>query len=160
MKNFSFLVIILSIVFFSCKKETAKCSYSDSGAIAPQSEKDSIKRYLAVNGITATKDTSGVYYRIVTQGTGTMPNICSNLTVRYTGSYFTGVVFDATPPNTTSNFDLGRVITGWQKALPFLKNGGSIDLYIPPSLGYGYALYNGIPGNSYLKFSIDLVNVQ
>lgn len=161
MKKWSLLFITLSVVFFSCKKETAKCGYAQSDAIAPQAEKDSIKRYLTANNIfDAVKDTSGVYYRIVPQGTGMAPGICSNLTVRYKGSFFTGVVFDETPGSTTTSFDLGQVIIGWQKALPYLKSGGSIDLYIPPSLGYGPSQYQTIPGNSYLKFSIDLVNVQ
>lgn len=164
MKKLPLLVIILSVLFFSCKKNTAKCPYTVSGAVATQTEKDSIQRYLNANGITATRDTSGVYYQVIKQGTGSAPTVCSNVTVKYRGTFFTGVAFDPSPAsgNSTSSasFALGQVIVGWQKTLPYLKSGGSIDLYIPPSLGYGYSPYSTIPGGSYLKFTIELVDVQ
>lgn len=169
MKKISLALIALTFIFFSCKKETAKCPYSDTVVIAPKAEKDSIKNYLLAQNITnAVQDTSGVFYIITNQGTGATPTICSNLTVRYRGTFFTGVAFDPTSAVTattgsdksTASFDLGGVISGWQKALPYVKSGGSITLFIPPTLGYGASYYNGIPGNSYLKFTIDLLNVQ
>jgi FKBP-type peptidyl-prolyl cis-trans isomerase FkpA len=61
---------------------------------------------------------------------------------------------------------LGQLIIGWQKGLPLIKSGGSITLFIPPSLGYGNQdIRNSsgaviIPANSNLKFTIDLVSVQ
>ncbi|MEO7043999.1 MAG: FKBP-type peptidyl-prolyl cis-trans isomerase [Ferruginibacter sp.] len=169
MKKLGFLMIILSVTIFSCKRETAKCPYTQSSIVAPQNEIDSIKNYLLVNNITnAVQDASGVFYIITAQGTGSNPTICSNLTVRYRGTFFTGVAFDPSAATTgqtgnsfsTAAFDLGGVIAGWQKVLPNLKSGGSITLFIPPTLGYGASASNGIPGNSYLKFTIDLLNVQ
>ncbi|MBS1495874.1 MAG: FKBP-type peptidyl-prolyl cis-trans isomerase [Bacteroidetes bacterium] len=169
MKQVGFLLLTLTISLFACKKETAKCIYTSDNIIAPKVETDSIKNYLLANNITnAVQDSSGVFYVITTQGTGPNPTICSNLIVRYRGTYFNNVAFDPTAATTaqtgsstsTARFDLGGVIEGWKKALPFLKSGGSITLFIPPTLGYGANMYNGIPGNSYLKFTVDLLNVQ
>ncbi len=110
---------------------------------------------------------SGVFYTITTQGTGTKPDICSNITVKYSGSLIpSGTVFDATQPSSAGvNFALGGLIVGWQQVLPLLNAGGKITLYIPPSLGYGQNNVRDqnqnivIPGNSYLKFEIELLNV-
>jgi FKBP-type peptidyl-prolyl cis-trans isomerase len=136
--------------------------------MATTAEKDSLQHYLGLNSISAIRDTSGVFYIITTPGFGTVkPDICSNVVVSYTGTLFNGTQFDATAAGQTTIFALGRVIVGWQKALPHLTAGGSITLYIPPSLAYASQVINDpntgytlVPANSYLKFTINLVDVQ
>lgn len=55
---------------------------------------------------------------------------------------------------------------GWQKGLPYIKGGGKIKLYIPPSLGYGAKDVKDdmgnviIPANSILVFSLELTDVK
>jgi FKBP-type peptidyl-prolyl cis-trans isomerase FkpA len=57
------------------------------------------------------------------------------------------------------SFILNQLIKGWQLGLPQIKKGGSIKLYIPPSLAYG-ATGNGIiPGNSNLIYEVSLLDV-
>ena len=65
-----------------------------------------------------------------------------------------------------ATFQLGQVIVGWQKGLPLISKGGDITLYIPPTLGlwsqqvqdsHGNVV---IPGNSYLIFNINMVDIQ
>ena len=168
MKKILFLLMATPLLFISCKKED-ECPYKDSGASATATERASLASYMATNNITAIEHSSGVFYTIATPGTGTSPGICSNITARYTGSLMSnGSVFDGTPAGSPGiNFTLGQLIVGWQKVLPVLKAGGRITLYIPPSLGYGSRDVTGgqppsviIPANSYLKFDIELVNVQ
>ena len=59
--------------------------------------------------------------------------------------------------------ELGSLIEGWKKGLLMLKTGGSIKLYIPPSLGYGYSDVTDpqtqaviIPAGSMLIFDVTL----
>ena len=163
MKKILFGFIILTSVFFSCKKDT-KCSYSDSNVTASASETANVESYLTSAGITgALKHSSGFYYKITQAGTGkSISNLCSNVLVKYAGKLTNGTYFDPTTPGTTSSaeFSLGQVIVGWQKGLPLISAGGKITLYIPPSLGYGSNPAGSIPPNSILIFDIELVAVS
>jgi FKBP-type peptidyl-prolyl cis-trans isomerase FkpA len=69
-------------------------------------------------------------------------------------------VFDQTQPGATYSNYLNNLIVGWVNGIPYVKPGGKIRLYIPPSLGYGSAANGPIPANSILIFEIDLVAVQ
>lgn len=167
MKQIFSLSVAIFILFTSCKKQD-RCPFTDSGVSASTTERAYLQNYLSTNSIAAIEHTSGVFYNIVLPGTGANPSICSTITCKYTGSLIpSGTIFDATAAGSSGiNFTLGELITGWQKVLPLLKSGGKITLFIPPSLGYGQQNKrdnNGniiIPGNSYLKFEIELVNVQ
>ena len=160
-------MVVLPLFFSSCKKKDL-CPYSESGVSATAAERTYLQNYLSTNSIPALEHTSGVYYNITTAGSGTAPSICSNITAKYTGSIIpTGTIFDSTPAGSSgASFTLGQLIVGWQKVLPLIKNTGKITLYIPPSMGYGQQNVRDnagnivIPGNSYLKFEIELVNVQ
>lgn len=166
MKHIIFFFALL-LWFASCKKADT-CPYSESGLNAPSSEITYLAGKLAEDSIAATQHSSGVFYNITQNGTGSLPGICSNITVKYTGSiYPSGVVFDSTPASSQGiSFTLGQLIVGWQKILPLIKTGGKVTLYVPPTLGYGANAIrdqNGnvvIPASSYLKFDIELVNVQ
>jgi len=166
MKKLFSILFIFSVILLSCKKDTAKCNFTDSTASATSNEIAVIQNYLNSNNITAMQHPSGVFYTINTAGTGPAPGVCSYIGVEYTGTVVNGNVFDATTPNNPAFFTLGQLILGWQRVLPILKEGGNITLYIPPTLGYGNRDVRDnagnivIPANSYLKFDIKLVDVQ
>lgn len=167
MKKISFLLAAIILFAASCKKED-NCPYTESTRTASAEERTYLSNYVQTNSITATEHISGVFYSIVTPGTGANPTVCSGINMRYRGTLMTtGAEFDATPGTSTASFQLGELIVGWQKALPLIKAGGKIVLYIPPSLAYGAQEIRNpstggilIPANSYLKFEIELVDVQ
>ena len=144
----------------SCNKPAAdSCNYTASGVVVPASEMSSLQAYVAANRPTAVLHPGGFYYEIIAAGTGTVtPQICSNVRVKYTGYLTTGFKFDEELTGIT--FKLGQLIVGWQRGLPLIKTGGTIYLYLPPSLGYGSSTVGSIPGNSILIFSIELLDVQ
>lgn len=126
----------------------------------PSYEDNLIKDFLNTNKLTATKDAvSGLYYQIITPGTGNPVLPTSTIKAVYKGRLLTGTVFDQATSANPLSIALSSVIQGWQTGLPFIKSGGKIRLFIPSRLGYGASAQNGIPANSILDFDIELVEV-
>ena len=158
-----FFIITLPLVMFSCLKKSSfnDCGYTAPTGAASTAEIANLKTYLDTNSLTYTQHPSGIFYNIVTPGSGTItPAVCSAVLVKYSGRLTT----TTTPFNQNTAgvaFTLGGLIKGWQFGIPLIKKGGSIILYIPPSLGYGASGSGAaIPPNSNLIFTIDLVDVQ
>lgn len=161
-----FLLLSTVIFLFSSCLKTKKdtCLYTDSTFIAPAAEQNTLQGWISANHSGATKHPSGFFYEISIPGTGPVPAVCSNITVKYTGTLINGNKFDE---NTTGfSSVLGALILGWQRGVPLIKAGGTIILYLPPSFGYGgqdVKDNNGvvvIPANSILVFTIQLITVQ
>ncbi len=148
------------ILFASCKKETeSKCPYVESSLVAPAGEIATLQAYVTTSRPAAIQHPSGLFYEILAPGAGTtFPGICNTVSVKYAGYLTNGTKFDE---NLTGiSFSLGQLIVGWQKGIPLVKKGGSINLYIPPSLGYGSNAVGSIPANSILVFNIQLIDFQ
>jgi FKBP-type peptidyl-prolyl cis-trans isomerase FkpA len=96
----------------------------------------------------------------VNAGAGATPTATSTVTVRYTGKFMDGRVFDSNATGSPISFGLNQVIQGWQLGLPLIKKDGLIKLIIPSSLAYGCAGYGSIPGDAVLYFEVQLIDVQ
>ena len=154
MKKFVFILLVPIFLFpgTGCIKDKgcqAKTVASEEGAMLS---------FAATNGITATKHSSGMYYQIINQGSGPTPTLTSTLSVKYTGKFTNGAIFDQRT-TTPVSFTLSGVIPGWQLGMPLIQKGGIIKLIIPSSLGYGCSDNGPIPGNSILYFEIELIDV-
>lgn len=118
-----------------------------------------IQEFITRNSLTASKDSSGVYYNISVAGTGTdVINRSSTIKAKYTGRLLSGTVFDSSTDGTFTTL-LGSVVQGWQKVVPKLKNGGKMRMLIPSRLGYGTATQGTIPANSVLDFDLEVDSV-
>lgn len=166
-KTIFFMLALPLLLLTACTKSPSsdKCTYTTNTAVAPASEVASLKAYLDANSITYTQHSSGIFFKVAAPGAGTAANVCSDVTVKYTGRLLTSnVTFDQSTSGVT--FTLGQLISGWQIGIPLIQKGGSITLYIPPSLGYGNQDVKNsqgvvvIPANSNLVFTIELVDVQ
>lgn len=169
MKKWIFLFLGLPLFLGSCNKsDPNKCTYTDLNATATAAEITYLQDYMTTHSISATQHSTGIFYTIADPGTGTTTaTVCSTITLNYEGSLLSnGHVFDSNYQTAGISFVLGQLIIGWQKGVPLIKSGGTITLYIPPSLAYGSLdrldQYGNvaIPANSYLKFSIHLLDVQ
>ena len=152
MKQLLSTLLVLTL-FISCSKDTE--TVTDYTAKNEQEIKD----YLAKNNLTAQRSTSGLYYIINEQGTGTQPTAASNVTVAYKGYFTNGNVFDQSKAEGIS-FGLNKVIRGWTEGIPYFKTGGSGVLLIPSHLGYGSTNNGPIPGGSVLIFDVKLISVN
>jgi len=106
---------------------------------------------------------SGMRYRVLTQGSGSVPTSGQRVTTHYTGWLLDGTKFDSSRDRGTPySFTLGQgsVIGGWEEILAQMKPGERRTVIIPPNLGYG-ALGSGstIPGNATLVFDIELLRI-
>ncbi|HEX8332602.1 MAG TPA: FKBP-type peptidyl-prolyl cis-trans isomerase [Segetibacter sp.] len=152
-----YFLIFASLLIFSCSgcfKEDKACT-----PVAPASEENQIKTYATANGMNVVKHNSGIYYEILSPGTGTTtPTLRSKVFVTYTGKLLSGTQFDQS--SNVISFFLNQVIEGWQIGIPLVKAGGKIKLIIPSALAYGCNGRPGIPANSVLFFEVDLIDVQ
>lgn len=164
-KVFGFF-IVLSVLSAGCDKDNKSiCNYDPCALVAPTGEVNDLEDYLDSENITGlVKHCSGFYYEIITPGSGFAPGVCNTVYVKYTGKLTNGNTFDSNQNGTA--FQLSGLIDGWKKAIPMLKPGGKIKLYLPPTLGYGseeireqYTNNLLIPANSILIFDIELIAV-
>ena len=147
----------------ACKKtNNYECNTASPTSVGTDTEKAYLQTYLNANGITATEK-NGMFYTL-SQGTGSAPNVCNNVTIDYVGNFITGTSigaqFDASAAGQPATFTLNRLITAWQIILPVVKVGGTVTMYCPPSLAYGSTASSSIPANSYLKFIVSLRDVR
>lgn len=152
-------IVLLSFFLYACKKSSTANNCTTVVGQPTTAEVDSLGKWLTANGITATEDPRGFFYRIEFAGTGTTtPNLSSNVTVQYKGSLLNGTVFDSTTAGDNRTFPLGNLIYGWQLGLPLISRNGIINLYLPPSLGYGCAAQGAVPSNAYTIFRVELID--
>jgi FKBP-type peptidyl-prolyl cis-trans isomerase FkpA len=147
--------VALVIGVSSCKKNSSVDPQIQLGI-----DTNLIKEYLVKNNITAKRHATGVYYQIITPGTGTVAyTLNTSISALYTGRLLNGTIFDSATTNPIS-FKLGGVIQGWQIGIPLIQKGGKIRLLIPSGYGYGDMDAGRIPANSVLDFEVELVDVQ
>lgn len=155
-----YLILVFAIILFgfsACLKSATESGVDPQ--VQLQKDDALIQAFLATNSITAIKDPSGVYYQVLTPGTGNHVFSGSSLvTVKYVGRQLNGSIFDQSA--TAVTFTLGQLIAGWQIGIPYIQKGGKIRLFIPSGYGYGTRGSGSIPANAVLDFDIELVNAQ
>lgn len=164
MNKKAFLILVvtaLSFLMVGCLKsdeDVANNCIPNNTGIPTAAEISALQSYLSSKSIVATQDPGGFFYVIHTQGTGANPMLSSTVKVKYTGKLTNDVIFSQDQTG-NATFLLSDLILGWRRGLPLIQEGGSITLYIPPSLGYGCSSTGSIPPGSNLIFTIDLIDV-
>ncbi len=116
------------------------------------------KKFLQENarkpGVITSK--SGLQYKIIKKGTGKAPTATDQVTVHYRGTLSNGQEFDSSHDRgKPATFQLSGVIKGWTEGLQLIKEGGKIQLVIPPGLAYD----RGPLENRTLLFDVELISV-
>ncbi|MES2330294.1 MAG: DUF3472 domain-containing protein [Bacteroidota bacterium] len=111
--------------------------------------------------IDTTGSKEGVYYHILQEGTGDKISVNDTVTIFYKGYLLKdGTIFDQTKEK-PATFPLKRLIKGWQVAIPMVRAGGKIRIFIPSGLAYAIrSRSKDIPPNSVLAFDIDVQSVK
>lgn len=127
-------------------------------------ETKSRNEFIAKNNITNQPSASGLIIVEQEPGTGEMIKSGQVASVKYTGKFLNGSVFDASDMHDGKPFDVnvgkGEVIPGWDEALQKMKKGGKAMLVIPSSLAYGAQGSGPIPPYSSLVFDLEIIDVK
>lgn len=146
------LAVVLAVTLGGCL---------DDSPVAPRIETTNFAASLGVDLDASTRTSSGLYYRDIVVGTGNLASVGTPVSVRYSGAFTNGVVFDSGGASRTpANFTVGGggLIAGFEEGTLGMRVGGKRQVIIPPHLGYGSQPYGSIPGNSILVFTLELLS--
>lgn len=107
------------------------------------------------------KTSTGLYYKIITPGTGTaFINQNSTVEATYTGMLLNNVQFDYLNNGADSvSLEVPDLRIGMQEALTHATKGALISMILPSALGYAETATTGVPVNSCLRFEFKVVDV-
>lgn len=89
------------------------------------------------------------------------PKVSDMITVHYEGRLIDGTVFDSSyARGEPATFPLGRLVKGWQRAIPNMGVGETIEIAIPADMAYGPVGRGPIPGNATLVFKVELIAIE
>lgn len=104
---------------------------------------------------------SGLQYKVVKVGNGSMPKDTSTVVVNYEGKTIDGKVFDSSYKNKQpATMRVNQVIPGFTEALMHMPAGSVWEVYIPQNLAYGEREAGPIKPYSTLIFKIELLEVK
>jgi FKBP-type peptidyl-prolyl cis-trans isomerase FkpA len=120
-----------------------------------------VPAFVKVADMTLARTDSGLMYQILAEGQGDSPGAGSTVTVRYTGWFEDGSVFDSSHARgEPTTFQVRQVIPGWQEGLRMMKPGATYRFVIPAGLAYGDKPPPGIPENATLIFLVELISAS
>ncbi|NDV60026.1 FKBP-type peptidyl-prolyl cis-trans isomerase [Bacteroides sp. 519] len=120
--------------------------------------------FLAANkdkeGVITTE--SGLQYKVITEGTGSIPEKTDRVVVNYRGTLVDGTEFDSSySRNEPFKTLVGRgIIQGWTEALSLMPVGSKWEIYIPYDLAYGTQDKGQIKPFSTLIFEMELLEIE
>ncbi|MCH2224801.1 MAG: FKBP-type peptidyl-prolyl cis-trans isomerase [Crocinitomicaceae bacterium] len=117
-----------------------------------------IKAYLKKEGIQCEKSESGLYSKILEEGSGELIQYKDIVQFTYKGKLLNGDVFDE--QTEAVEYPVGQLIGAWKEIMLQLKKGSKAYLISPPQLGYGTNKLDDIPQNSILIFELAVVDVK
>jgi FKBP-type peptidyl-prolyl cis-trans isomerase FklB len=105
--------------------------------------------------------TSGLQYKVLTEGKGAVPQKTDKVKVNYEGTLIDGTVFDSSiKRGQPATFQVNQVIKGWTEALCMMPVGSKWELYIPQELAYGDRETGNIKPYSTLIFTVELLDIE
>ena len=153
--------ILFVVLMASClKNEDPYASYT------PEREASLIKAWKAnakVKKLHLDSTSTGIYYITDTTKIGTGPTVMTGdtVTVKYTGAFLDGSIFDQSTSYTFIH-KVDSMVQGWEDGIEVLSKGAGAAFLVPSAKGYG-ATGTGdgaIPPNSPLLFIIEVVNIK
>ena len=103
------------------------------------------------------KSATGLFYEIVSEGTGKFPTEDSAVSVEFDAKLIDGTVFETTKDRGGPiPIVLANMVPGVREGLQYVREGGIINLWVPASLGFGSEEKPGIPADSALLFEFTL----
>jgi len=104
---------------------------------------------------------SGVLYKIIEEGSGVLPTVENKVRCHYHGTNIYDEVFDSSVDRgKPADFQISKLIKGWQEVMSLLKIGSKATIVIPPDAAYGdQQISKEIGPHSTLIFEVELLEV-
>lgn len=161
------LIAVAAVALSACNKDD-----EDPASIyTPEREAGLIKEWLdemVKNNNDIDTTSTGIFYVLDKEGTGPTVQTGDTVTVKYTGYFMDGTVFDSsayrgdgtmTYVHKDSNPNK-RLIQGWEEGIEVLNKGSKAVILIPSAKGYGPYGYGPIPPYTPLIFVIEVVDIK
>ncbi len=104
---------------------------------------------------------SGLQYKVLVEGSGTVPKPSDFVTVHYRGTLINGKEFDNSyTRGNPASLPLSSLMRGWQEALLSMKTGAKWQIFVSPDLAYGRRQSSRVPPQSTLIFEIELLGID
>lgn len=141
--------LIALLIFSSCGM------YSEEEMSAFDEE---LKAYAGEDLANYERSESGLYFKIIEQGTGAQIKPLDNITVRYSGKLMNDSVFH----DTVVTLPLAKTIDGFREGFLYFKDQGKGAFLIPAQLAYGKRNMSplGIKENSCLYYEFEILGVE
>lgn len=118
-----------------------------------------MKKIAKKDGVKSLGD--GIYYEVLTEGTGEIPADTNVVKVNYEGKLINDSVFDSSyQRGEPTTFRCNQVIPGWKTALTHMPVGSTWMVYIPQEQAYASGEAGKIKPFSCLIFKIELVGIE
>ncbi len=151
------------------KEDMIKADYDAETAALKTKETAALQDYITKKGIKAQKTKNGAFVQIDEPGDPAVKIDSGKTAVIMYKGYLQdgGKVFDTNMDSSKHHTDpievpvgTGRVIPGWEEALPYFHKGAKGKIYVPSSLGYGARGDGEIPPNATLIFDVEIKDVK
>ncbi len=111
---------------------------------------------------------SGIQYRVIESGTGRNATLTDTVQVHYSGKLIGTEVFDnyqefdSTYKNGQPvDMDMTKIgLPGWREIIPMMKKGDTLQVFLPPEMGYGVQGQGPIGPNEVLVFDVHLLEIK
>lgn len=122
-------------------------------------DNNTLIEYAVDNNLDCKKSPKGVFYTTDQEGTGELLKMGDPVAAHYKGYLLNGNVFDSSyDRGKPIQFNVGRMIPGWNEWLTLVNPGTKSTLLIPSSLAYGTRGFSDkIPANSPLIFEVEVL---
>ncbi len=159
-------ILLAVVIASSCKKMSDPVA-----SYTPEKETALIQEWLAqmaTNNIKLDTTSTGIYYFIKTAGSGLTIKTGDSVTVKYTGMFLSGIVFDGSALNASGTYTFvqndtdpaKQTIKGWSEAMALMNKGESAVFMIPSSEAYGSTGYLTVPPYTPLIYLIEIVDIK
>lgn len=160
------IILFIAIISFSCAKD--EDPYAD---YTPEREASLIVEWVDAmkkNNKTVLVSPTGLNYIMEKEGTGEKVSVGKTITVKYTGIFLDGSVFDSSTYYGDGTYvyihkdtDLTkRMIQGWEEGIELLSKGSTAAFLIPSAKAYGSKGTGPIPPYTPLVFIIEVIDIK
>lgn len=152
-------IITLATALTSCLKNNVDTVRS----VEPAMEKDTIQKFIAMNGYEMTEDPKlpGYMFQILDHGseTDTLSNARPVVDVKYKFKLMNNTVVEETE-KATFNLSQINLIAPFTYSLTKIGKGGHIRFVTPSAYAYGPYAQGKVPANSPLFYDLELLDIR